>query len=212
MRPFHLVLADEHRLVRSALREQFTQTMDVWSVTEASTLEEMLQAVHGQPPDVAIIDIEMIGHTNVCIQQVSALCAAIPVIFLSTQDCDVYLAFAWNVGAWAFVCKTVMIDELIKIVRKCGDGLRAFTSSQHERIHSWQMSVEAKLQALTYRQKDVLKLLVMGYTNTEIAETLKISTKTVEAHISKIFDKLDVSSRREIIDWVKETQVSVLWD
>lgn len=80
-----------------------------------------------------------------------------------------------------------------------------------QRIRTWQIEVEAKLQTLTPRQGDVLKLLVAGYTNPEIAEALVISVKTVEAHVSQIFAKLDVSSRREVIAWVKETRVSLLW-
>ena len=69
-----------------------------------------------------------------------------------------------------------------------------------------------KLQALTPRQDDVLKLLVAGYTNPEIAEALVISVKTVESHVNQILAKLELSSRREVIAWVQETRVSLLWD
>lgn len=106
----------------------------------------------------------------------------------------------------------MLIDELIQIVHGCADAGPAFTPAQHQRIRVWQIEVEAKLQTLTPRQFDVLKLLVAGYTNPEIAEALVISVKTMESHVSQIFAKLDVNSRREVIAWVKKTRVSLLWD
>ncbi len=206
-----LLLADEHGLMRAALREQFTQVTDLCIVTEATSLDEVLHLVQHQPPDVALIDIEMIGSPPVNVQQIGALCAATAVIFLSTQDWEIYLAFAAAIGACAFVCKTVTMDELVQIVRGCADAGPAFTPAQHQRIRVWQTEVEAKLHALTPRQHDVLKLLVAGYTNAEIAVALVVSVKTVESHVSQIFAKLVVNSRREVITWIKETRVALLW-
>ncbi len=111
MKFIQLLLADEHGLMRAALHEQLAQTVDACIVTETSSLDEVVHKVQSQPPDVALIDIEMLSNATASVQQLRTLCAATAVIFLSTEDWDVYLALAWAVGA-AFVCKTVTIDEL----------------------------------------------------------------------------------------------------
>ena len=110
---------------------------------------------------------------------------------------------AWTAGGSAFVLKTVEIDELIEVVRAVAGAGQAFTPAQRQRIRTWQREVEARLEALTPRQHDVLLLLVAGYTNPEIADELVISVKTVEAHVSQVLAKLEASSRREVIAWVR---------
>lgn len=89
-----LLLANEHSLMRAALHEQFAQATDACIVTEVSSLDEVWHRVQNQSPDVALIDIEMLSNPTANVEQVGALCATTTVIFLSTQDWDVYLTCA----------------------------------------------------------------------------------------------------------------------
>lgn len=210
MNPLTLLLADDHLLVRQSLSQYLESTSDFSVVAEALSADEVVIAVQQYKPQIALIDIELPGDGLRACQEIYSHVPATKVILLSSYDWDVYLVNAWTCNAAAFVVKTATTDELTQVLHLVAAGDCRFTPEQCQRIESWQQTVGEKLQRLTLRQHEVLEMLVAGYTNVEIAEALVISTKTVESHVSQVFAKLQLASRREVIDWAQQTQALLL--
>jgi len=116
-----LLLADEHALVRQALRQQIEQANDLVVVAEADALDQVVELAQITAAEVVIVDVELVidSGIEVC-QPLLTVSPQTKLVFLSTADRDVDLVCAWTAGGSAFVLKTVEIDELIEVVR--GDG------------------------------------------------------------------------------------------
>ena len=123
METIRLLLADEHLLMRAALRQQLAQVNDLSVVAEADSLHQMNDLAPKTAPAVAIVDIELMKLEGINVDQpFPANCTLPRFVFLSTFDWDVYLAWAWKWGASAFVVKTCSIDKLIRIVHTVVDA------------------------------------------------------------------------------------------
>jgi DNA-binding NarL/FixJ family response regulator len=213
MNQIPLLLADDHVLMREGLCAQLEQTNHFYVVSTASSVNETIEQTYYYQPRVAIVDIQLADGSGItACQHIVQRSANTGVVLLATYDWDVYLARAWSSGASAFVVKTAAIRELVRVLRQIACGQKLFTSGQMERIWTWQRTVDARLQSLTPRAKQVLHLVSNGYTNPEIAAALLISNKTVECHVSQLLTKLDLESRRDIIAWAEHTRVFVSED
>jgi two-component system response regulator DevR len=199
----HILLADDHPLVRAGVRVELETNADLRVVAEAGTADEAVQRASADNPAVAVLDVQLGVESGIhaCrqIREAQPQCA---VVMLTAFDWDVYLAQAWHAGAAAFVIKSDDINVLIAIIRQVHAGRRAFTPEQLHRIATWQREVAAPLATLTARERAVLRLVVAGKSNRAIAEALVISQSTVEKHVSALLRKLGLRSARELLAFV----------
>lgn len=204
MNTFRVLVADQHVLVRTMLRRELDRFADLTVVGEVSSVGEAVINAQQLQPDVVIAAMHLSGGGG--LQACRQLAKRTPVsstVNLSATDQDIHLARAWESGASGFLVTTVEPIDLVRTLRQAALGTRVFSRAQMRRVHRWHQEVGAKLQILTRREYDVLHLLLLGSTNTEIASELTISVKTVECHVSQLLVKLEAASRREIIAWLR---------
>lgn len=193
-----VVLADDHQVVRSGLRMLIEAEPGMEVVAEAGDVESAKRYVLGHKPTVLMLDLNMPGGSS--LEAIPALLEISPdtkIVVLTMQDDPAFAKQAMGAGASGYVLKEAAEAELvdaIKIVASEGTYL--------------QPSVGAKLAAqslgddappLTDRERDVLNLIALGHTNNEIAAQLYLSVRTVESHRAHIQDKLDLSTRAELV-------------
>jgi len=126
---------------------------------------------------------------------------------LSAYDEDRYLGGMWSAGAWGYLLKSEAPGAIVAAVRTVAQGERLWTAEQLARVRRWQEEVERRWESLTEREREVLRLVVVGKSNKEIAQILSVTVRTVDFHVSNILKKLGVASRVEAAMWTKEQGV-----
>jgi DNA-binding NarL/FixJ family response regulator len=202
-----VLLADEHPTVRAGVRAELEGKTDIQVVAEADTGESVIRFVGDLQPDVVVMEVQLSGDCGIAAcRYIVDKYPKIAVVMLSAFDWDSYLARSWAAGASGFVSKRLHLTELVTIIRHTRLTERWFTPMQLNRILVWREQVEDRLNMLTLREHEVLRLMVEGFTNPEIAKHLSISVKTTECHVRSILSKFDLHDRREVITWIKHTR------
>lgn len=205
MKKIRVLIADDHPVVREGTRRLLESESDIEVVGEASDGEEAVSQAARLQPDVAIIDIAMPRLNGIeATKQIKALLPATAVLILTAYDNDQYIIALLEAGAAGYLLKDARGHELVEGIRSVHSGesvlhpviarkvLRRFVPSAQE-------TKEGTLELLSERELQVLKLAAKGMSNKDIAEKLYLSVRTVQAHLSNIFNKLQVGSRTEAI-------------
>lgn len=204
MNTFSMLIVDQHVLVRSMLRRELEQFADLVVIGEAGSVGETVRKTQQLRPDVVIAAMHLLGGGGLqACRQLTELTPITVTLILSATDQDMHLARAWEIGAAGFLVTIVEPIDLTRTLRQAAAGSRVYSSDQLDRVHRWHHEVDAKLQVLTRREYDVLQLLLLGSSDTEIAGELTVSVKTVECHVSQLLAKLEASSRREVTPWLR---------
>lgn len=204
--PIRVILAEDHALVREGTRRILEATGDIVVVAEAADGHEAVVAVEQHRPDVAIIDIGMPGINGIEVtRRIKKTHPGVSVLILTVHDDDQFIFAVIEAGAAGYLLKDVEGSQLVQAVK----GLYAGDSVLHPAVAH---KILARLASgdqgqtasgpevpLTEREHEVLQLAAGGLANKEMAATLDVSVRTVEAHLSHIFRKLDVGSRTEAI-------------
>lgn len=204
--PIRVVLAEDHALVREGTRRILEATDDIVVVAEAADGEEAVAAATAYQPDVAIIDIGMPGVNGIeATRQIKATQPQVGVLILTMHDDDQFIFAVIEAGAAGYLLKDMHGDELIRAVQAvhAGDAVLhpTVTHKVFARLASRERGrrrSEAE-EPLTDRELEILRLAAAGLANKEIGARLDVSVRTVEAHLSHVFRKLDVGSRTEAI-------------
>jgi NarL family two-component system response regulator LiaR len=206
MDKIRVMLAEDHILVREGTRELLEQEEDLQVVAEAGDGEEAVRLAAECHPDVIIMDIAMPGLSGIeATRQIKAVSPAAVVLALTAYDDDQYIFAFLEAGAAGYLLKDVHANELIKAIRAVHAGESVLHPAVARKVidHFAQPAdrreEEDALDRLTERELEVLGLAAKGMTNREIAHELSLSTRTVQAHLSHIFTKLDVGSRTEAV-------------
>ena len=196
-----VVLADDHDMFRTALRQLLEENVPLRVVGEAATGEGAVTQVREQAPDVVVMDLAMPGlggveATRLIIDE--APHTSVVVLTVSEEASDVVDAIV--AGACGYLLKSASIEELIAGIRAAaaGDALISPGIAGRLLTHVREQAVPASPSPstqLSARELDVLKLVAEGKDNAEIAAELFISPKTVKNHISNILMKLQISNR-----------------
>ncbi|MFO8036695.1 MAG: response regulator transcription factor [Anaerolineales bacterium] len=194
-----ILLADDHTVLREATAELIDNQPDMVVVAQAGTGEETIALAKEHHPDVVVMDIAMPRIDGVeATRKIIAECPDIKVVVLSAhQDVDHVLTLLEE-GATSYLPKTVGLNELLEALRKTNRGesvLPPSVASIVVRHLSGQL--DRKEEPLTDREIDVLTLAAKGLTNKDIAQKLHLSPRTIEAHLTHIYKKLEVGSRTE---------------
>jgi two-component system response regulator NreC len=193
-----LVLADDHAVVRSGLRMLLDSEPDFEVVAVASNIEDARRYVRGHHPKVLVLDLNMPGGSS--LEAIPILREESPdtqIVVLTMQQEPAFARAALGAGALGYVLKEAADDELVEAVRRAAKGETYLNPKLGARIASEPPA--GPPDDLSEREVDVLRLIALGHTNSEIAEQLFLSVRTVETHRSHIQQKLRLSTRAELV-------------
>jgi two-component system response regulator NreC len=197
-----VVIVDDHAILRAGLRRVLEAEPDIEVVGEAESADRaVFEAMSGQP-DVVLMDVMMPGKTG--IEGMPAVLAAVPdvkVLVLSMQDDPHYVREAFAAGAAGYVLKEAADSEVVGAVRAVAAGERYVHPALGARLVAAEAEERRRAEAdpLSDREREVLRLLALGHTNQEIAQSLYISVRTAETHRAHIMQKLRLRSRAELV-------------
>ena len=197
-----VLIADDHGIVRSGLRMLIERQSDMRVVAEAEDGVAALESTQAERPDVAVLDVSMPRMTG--LQAAREIRSHVPdtrVLLLSMHDDERYFLEGLEAGAAGYVLKRAADTDLIGAVRTVAGG-RTFLSDEAQRalMDEWLEGGRAEPDdPLTPRELEVVKLIAEAFTNRQIAETLRLSEKTIESHRANVFAKLGMRDRVEIV-------------
>jgi DNA-binding NarL/FixJ family response regulator len=207
-----VVIVDDHELLRSGVRAELEGSVDVRA--EAGTVEQAVATILREKPDVVLLDVHMPGGGGVeVIRQVAHERPAQRFLALSVSDAAEDVIAVIRAGARGYVTKSISGDELAAAITRIRDGDAVFSPRLAGFVlDAFQGEIPAaeidpELDQLTLREREVLRLLARGYLYKEIALELDISPKTVEAHVSAVLRKLQLSNRHELSRWAVERRL-----
>jgi DNA-binding NarL/FixJ family response regulator len=207
-----VVIVDDHQLFRAGVRAELDGLVDVRG--DAATVEEAVRLIMEVDPDVVLLDVHMPGGGGLeVIRQVAERRPAQRFLALSVSDAPEDVIAIIRAGARGYVTKSISGTELADAVRRIADGDAVFSP----RLAGFVLDafagglapaeVDPELDQLTPREREVLRHIARGYLYKEIAARLSISVKTVEAHVSTVLRKLQLSSRHELSRWAVERRL-----
>lgn len=201
-----IILADDHQIVREALRLLLETQSDFKVLAETGDGLDALQLTETHKPDVLIVDMMMPGLSGLEVARgAKRVSPATKVIVLSMHDAESYVVEALQAGVAGYVLKKGSSAELVFAIRQALEGNLYLSPSLNERaIQAYmQRSHESRLddpyETLTLREREVFQLAVEGLNNPQIAERLSISPRTVEMHRGKMMKKLGLGSQTDLV-------------
>jgi DNA-binding NarL/FixJ family response regulator len=202
-----VLIVDDHQLFRSGVRSELERHLVITG--EAGTVEEAVAAIEGDDPEVVLLDVHMPDGGGVEVIRRAAERDLRPCyLALSVSDAAEDVIAVIRAGARGYVTKNIAPEELADAVRRVHDGDAVFSP----RLAGFVLDAfagpaphpETELDALTPREREVIQHIARGYMYKEIALRLEISPKTVEAHVSSVLRKLQLSSRHELTRWAAD--------
>ena len=201
-----IAIVDDHGIVRQGLRALLSQP-GIEVVGEAESGSEAIRLAQMLQPDVMLLDIRMKdGDGLQSLPQIKAVSPHTSVIILTTYANPAYLARAISGGAAGYLSKETDPSQIVRAVRAAaaGDDLIDRTLLQAALAHTLDLQTpeldsagDVMIEPLSERERDVLRLMVQGFPNNAIADTLSISMPTVKTHVQHILQKLHVSDRTQ---------------
>jgi NarL family two-component system response regulator LiaR len=193
-----VLLVDDHNVVRSGLATFLKAYDDLELVAEAKNGLEALNLCREKKPDVILMDLMMPEMDGIAATRaILADYPEIKIIAMTSFEDEALVQGVLAAGAISYLIKNVTSDELAKAIRDAASGRSTLSPEAARVLVQATRPTKQPLYDLTEREMDVLKLVVQGQSNQQIAEALVISLSTVKAHISNILSKLQVSSRAE---------------
>ncbi len=196
-----IFLADDHPLLRTGLRLGLSQYGDIEISGEASDGFEAVDKIRADPPDLALIDVDMPGISGVgAIRVLRESNLEMKILILSSYNDENYIREAMRAGADGYVLKSVSTSELVRLIR-CFCHNKPVISPYLVNL-TLDLEEEKKVDIpkesdLTEREQEILKHITDGRSNKEISNTLYISVETVKSHIKNVYKKLNVTNRVE---------------
>ena len=193
-----IVIADDHAVVRSGLRLLLDAEEDFEVVAEGGDVDAARRYVRGHHPAVLVLDLNMPGGSSLeAIPAIRAECPDTQIVVLTMQDAPAYARQALSAGAAGYVLKEAADTELVEAVRRAAAGETYLNPALGARIA--REPPPGPPDDLSEREVEVLRLIALGHTNSEIATQLFLSVRTVETHRSHIQQKLRLSSRADLV-------------
>jgi DNA-binding NarL/FixJ family response regulator len=196
-----VLIADDHGIVRSGLRMLIDRQSDMEVVAEADDGVDALERAQAERPDVAVLDVSMPRMTGLqAAREIRSHTPDTRVLLLSMHDDERYFFEGLEAGAAGYVLKRAADTDLIDALRTVAAG-RTFLSdeAQESLMREWQEGRSEPDSPLTPRELEVVKLIAEAFTNKQIAETLRLSEKTVESHRANVLTKLGMRDRVELV-------------
>jgi DNA-binding NarL/FixJ family response regulator len=206
-----VVLVDDHELFRAGVRGEIATSVDI--VGEAGTVAEAVPLIRELDPEVVLLDVHLPdGGGEGVIAGVTQERPAVKFLALSVSDAAEDVIGVIRAGARGYVTKTISGAELEDAIERVAQGDAVFSP----RLAGFVLDAfrageplggDSELDNLTPREREVLQLIARGYRYKEIAARLHLSIKTVEAHVSSVLRKLQLSSRHELSRWAQQRRL-----
>ena len=201
-----IVLADDHQIVRHGLRSLLSAEPDIEIVGEADNGREVVRLVQELSPQVVIMDISMPDLNGIeATRQILGESSGVKVIALSMHSDGLFVLNMFKAGASGYLLKDCALEELVKAVRTVmnrqvylSPGISDIVIKDFVIGWSSAESSSSAYALLTAREREVLQLTAEGKNTNQIAESLFVSVKTVEAHRKQLMTKLDIHSVAEL--------------
>lgn len=202
-----ILLADDHAVLRSGLRLLLNSQAGMTVVGEASNGREALSLAQALQPDIVLLDLTMPGLTGMeALPLIRRAAPTARVLILTMHDDESYLRQVLHLGASGYVLKKAADTELISAVWAVSRGevyvhpavMRSLVRDVIRDAPA-QQATSSGWDLLSDREHDVLKLIARGYTNTEVAEQLSLSVKTIETYRARGMEKLKLRTRAQLV-------------
>ncbi len=211
-----VLIADDDDLMRAGLTELLSVDPSIEIVGEASTGREAVERTRRLDPDVVLMDVRMPDLDGIAAtRELTRAAERARVLILTTFEQDDYIFGALRAGASGFLLKRARPEELIAAVHTIGAGDSLLSPSVTRRVidrmaqqPTPNLADQAKLHALTRREREVLELVARGLPNREIARELVVEESTIRTHVKRILMKLELHDRVQVVIFAYETGVN----
>jgi two-component system, NarL family, response regulator NreC len=200
-----VVIADDHAVVRSGLKSLLDAEPGFEVTGEARDVRTAMTYVRAQRPSVLVLDLNMPGEPSLpAIPDFLEASPGTAIVVLTMQNDPAFAREALRAGALGYVLKESANADLVEAVRAAVEGRTYLQPQLGARLAAEPADPEKADSDLSERETEVLKLIALGHTNTEIAEQLYLSVRTVESHRAHIQQKLRLSTRAELVRYALE--------
>lgn len=200
-----VLLADDHQILREGLRSLLNGQKDMCVVAEAGTGAETLRLVNEVPLDIAVLDLGLPDMNGLeVIREIRKRSIALKIVVLSMHSGQEFITQAMELGSDGYVPKSSAHTDLIQAIRVVHNGQRFLhpvaATAVLDKLANDQHSAQ-KMQSLSVREQEVLKLTALGFTSREIGEQLSLSPKTIDTYRERVMEKLGLHHRADIVQF-----------
>jgi two-component system response regulator NreC len=200
-----IVLADDHQVVRSGLRLLLEAEDGFRVVAEAGDVPTTERRVAAYRPRVLILDLNMPGEASLpAIPRLRAAAPDTEIVVLTMQSDPAFAREALRAGALGYVLKEAADGELVQAVRSAAEGRTYLNPELGARLAAEPLSAGGPPDDLSPRETEVLRMIALGHTNSEIASRLYLSVRTVESHRAHIQQKTGRTTRADLVAYARE--------
>ncbi|MBE0429807.1 MAG: response regulator transcription factor [Thermoleophilia bacterium] len=205
-----VVIADDHAILRSGLVRLLEEKGGIEVIGEAEDGSEAIRQTRELQPDVVLMDIGMpVMNGLEATKEIKKRARNVQILVLTVHDNEEYLLHAFRAGAAGFIPKKAAHSDLVDAIKVVARGeyflypsvTRMLIENLLDKPAPRRHEPARKIDSLTEREREILKLVAEGYTCREIAESLYISVKTVETHKSHVMDKLGLRKRADLVHY-----------
>ncbi len=192
------LLADDHALIRTGLRDALTSLSGIEIVGEVGNGPDLMEAVEKLRPDLLVMDVNMPDFEPVAaVNKIRAAQPALKILVVSAYDDQSYVVGLLTAGVNGYHLKDQPLSDLQLAVQRILDGGRWISDPLVDRLVEYHSTAANSSSALTRRQRELLYFLTLGYNNQKIALVMNLSIKTVENHLTALYRAIGVESRLE---------------
>ena len=207
-----VAICDDHVMVREALASVFSLEEGIEVVGITSSLATTRDLLAREVPDVLIVDVRLDGESGLDVARMAvAEHPEMKVVVLTSFNSDEALVSAYELGASAFILKTGSSDDLIQTVRDVAAGLRLINTTE---VRSASESLEKRglgiIRKLDANDRHIARLIAMGYSDKQIAETVYLGLQTVRNRVSRMLSRFDKENRTQLALFFSEYQSEIL--
>jgi DNA-binding NarL/FixJ family response regulator len=213
-----VVIAEDHTIVREGLRALLLASSDFEIVAEAENGREVIQRATESVPNLILMDLSMPGMNGIeAIREIRSNHPQIKILVLTVHTNEEYIHACIQNGANGYIVKDASRTELLTAIRNVLAGKTHFCSEATEKIVTWYLhgtrvaTPVSPWEALTHRERQILKLIAEGNTNKRIGSFLDISTKTVEKHRANLMEKLNLHSTAALTAFAVKKGLTDQW-
>lgn len=206
----NIVLADDHVLVRNGIKAMLESDADIHVVGEAGSGVEALEVVRQVHPDILVLDIRMPGMTGLeAAGKLEGVAPDTKAVILSMHDSEEYVLQALDAGAYGYLLKDTDKNEFIRALKQIKGGNKYFSGAVSNVLANRLLNARPEKSAtsavedpyhLTRKEKEILRLVVDGKQNKQIADSLGKSVRTIETHRFNIMKKLAVNNAIDMVN------------
>ncbi|MEQ1799548.1 MAG: response regulator transcription factor [Lacibacter sp.] len=202
-----IILADDHSFVRLGLIQILKDEYPAAEIQEVADGESLVKEVSLHDWDLVISDLDMPGRSGLeALQQIKLIKPDLPVLILSIYPEDLYAVRALKAGASGYLNKNAAPYELIKAIQRIAMGKKYITNEIAERLLA-QKTDKQPHELLSNREFEIFKLLAIGKSISQIAESLSLASTTISTNRSRIMEKLSLSSNAELARYAITHQI-----